>query len=341
MRRFFIGMAVVVMVTILTPAILLAGGNAEGDASAHPAPEVEPAPVFLEHWVDTGNPNAWKIETVDGVYSLIDAQGTAVPIREYQNIVVTSAGAVEIIYMLGGEDRIAAIGTSRGGIWPEEETSQLPNVGSLARPSFEQMVAFEPDLVVGNGMNTEVAVDLNGLEIPTIIHSTDTITEIMNAVLVLGALTGNDDVAIEMVSERYATLESVRSALAANPLDLKGAFVYSLEPMQGFREDSLPGEILSILGVTNIAAGLATERPILSPEYILEQNPDFIIGAMSIRTPDQILTADSVIKQTRAGIEGNIFIVPSELILRPTPRVIDGLTMLYEDLKAFERTNEE
>lgn len=353
MRRFAAIAAVAALTMVVWPRILFAGGNAEVETTTQP--EAEPAmesavteepagpaaPAILEHWVETGNPNAWKIEVVDDVYSLVDAQGTVVPIREYEHIVVTSAGAVEIIYMLGGQDRIAAIGTSRGGIWPEEETSQLPNVGGLARPNFEQMVAFEPDLVIGNGMNAEVISDLNGLRIPSIIHSTDTIAEIMNAVLVLGAFTGAEQAAIDMVSERYAALERVRSALADDPLDLKGAFVYSLDPIQGFREDSLPGEILSILGVTNIAAGLATERPILSPEYILEQNPDFILGAMSIRTEDQILNADSVIRQTRAGIEGNIVIVPSEMILRPTPRVIDALTMLHEDLSAFEHAQEE
>ena len=139
-----------------------------------------------------------------------------------------------------------------------------------------------------------------------------------------------------MVTERYATLERVRAELADDPLNLKGAFVYAIEPLMAFREDSLPGEVLSILGATNIAEGLTTERPILNSEYILEQNPDFLLGAMRIRSEDDILNADSVIRQTRAGTEGNIIIVPSELILRPTPRVIDGLTMLHEDLAAFE-----
>ncbi len=314
--------------------LVIASGSLFGTGVEESSQTAVPEAI-AENWIDTGNEAAWQIEVRDGAHFLVDSLGTAVELKEYENIVITSAGAVEILYELGAQDRIAAIGTSRSGIWPEEETSQLPSVGGLSRPSLEETVSFEPDLVIGNGMNTEIAADLNRLEFPSIIHSTDTIGEILNAVLILGTLTGTVDQANAIVSERRAALEAVRAELAEKPLQLKGAFVYAVDPVTAFDEDSLPGEILSILGVENIAAGLGTERPILTSEYILEQNPDFLLGAMSIRTPDQILNADSVILETRAGIEENIFIVPSQMILRPTPRVIDALVLLHEQLGEY------
>lgn len=321
---------------LIVPVALFATGTAEDvDTDAIPAASVPPS--IEANWTDPGSNAAWTVQLREGAYFLVDGLGTAVPLTEHEQIVITSAGAVEILYELGAQGRIAAIGTARAGIWPEDQTSQLPSVGGLSRPSFEQIVAFEPDLVIANGMNTELATDLNELGIPTIIHTTDTIAEILNAVLILGALTGATEQANAIVAERQESLEAVRAALAEQPLNLKGAFIYAVDPVMGFREDSLPGEVLSILGVTNIAAGLTTERPILTSEYILEQNPDFLLGAMSIRTPDQILGADSVVLETRAGRENNVFIVPSEMILRPTPRVIDALELLHEQLSAFAR----
>lgn len=288
---------------------------------------------ILEHWQDMGdNPDAWKIVSEDDGWTLVDGIGTAVPLKKYEKIVITSAGAVEICYMIGGESSIAAIGTSSAGIWPEDLTAALPSVGGLSRPSFEKILSFEPDLVIANGMNTELVTSLNKKGIPAIIHGTDTIAEIMNAVLVLGALTGTEDSAIALVAERNAALEQVRASLADKPLGLKGAFVYSVEPMMAFTDESLPGQILTILGVENLASGLKTDKPILSPEYLLAENPDFLLGAMSIENESQILHADAVVASTRAGKEHNIWIVPSYMILRPTPRVIDALQLLHEKL---------
>ena len=40
---------------------------------------------------------------------------------------------------------------------------------------------------------------------------------------------------------------------------------------------------------------------------------------MSVNNAEDLLNADAVIMKTRAGIEKNIYIVPSQLILRPSP----------------------
>jgi iron complex transport system substrate-binding protein len=89
--------------------------------------------------------------------------------------------------------------------------------------------------------------------------------------------------------------------------------------------------------VENIAAGLSAAQPILSAEYILAQNPDFLFGAMSITKPEDILAADSVIGKTRAGIEKNISIVPSSLFLRTSPRIVESLFELYGEVKKYTR----
>ena len=121
------------------------------------------------------------------------------------------------------------------------------------------------------------------------------------------------------------------------PLNLKGAFLYSANPIMAFTEKSLAGEILSALGVDNIAAGLNAAQPILSPEYILARDPDFLFGSMMIAKPDDILAADSVIAKTRAGREHNLAVVPSALFLRTSPRIMESLLELHEIIRGFSR----
>lgn len=108
--------------------------------------------------------------------------------------------------------------------------------------------------------------------------------------------------------------------------------MYSTNPIMGFNSDSMAGEVLRIIGVENITDGVTGERPILSPEYILKENPDFLLGAMSIRKTDDILNANPMTKNTRAGKNKNIFIVDSSKILRPSPRLVEEIVILYKEL---------
>jgi iron complex transport system substrate-binding protein len=199
------------------------------------------------------------------------------------------------------------------------------------------VVALNPDLIIGNAMNAGLMADLASRDYTVLIHNADSLADIFNSALILGRLAGKEEEARRLVEEKQAQLASLRAELNDRPLRLKGAFLYSVNPVSAFTSQSLAGEILEILGVENIAGSLNAAQPILSPEYILAEDPDFLFGAMSITKPEDILTADSVIMQTRAGREGNISIVPSSLFLRTSPRIVESLLELYGEVKKYAR----
>lgn len=318
------------------PPVLIAAGSGEGNppAVSSATKEASGRPE-AEMIIPQRTESPWKIVERQGEQYLDDGFGEVIPFKDYRNIVITSAGLVEIMYLLETEDRIAAVGASLTQIWPEEKTARLPDVGNLARPSLEKILSVEPDLVILNAMNTDLAENLKNLKVPTIIHAADTISEILDSVLIMGKITGTTKKADKIAEHHRQTLDKIQLSLKEKPLGLKGAFVYSANPMMAFREDSLPGEILSFFGIVNIAKGLPTERPILSPEYLLEQNPDFILGAMSIQEKEDILNANRMVRKTRAGREGNIFILPSQMFLRPSPKILEKLPGLYEQLSSL------
>ncbi|MGL5100171.1 MAG: ABC transporter substrate-binding protein, partial [Fusobacteriaceae bacterium] len=124
----------------------------------------------------------------------------------------------------------------------------------------------------------------------------------------------------------------LKEKISEKPLDIKGAFLYSTSPMMVFSSNSLPGEIFATLGIKNIADGLPGGRPILSPEFLISQNPDLLVGSMGISSPQDILNSNPFVKDTKAGKKGNIHILDSRKILRATPRIIDALEDLYGEL---------
>ncbi|MDR1212452.1 MAG: hypothetical protein LBK40_09515, partial [Spirochaetaceae bacterium] len=68
----------------------------------------------------------WQvIEETSGTY-IVDGAGNRAPLAVYRRVILTSPGAVEVLYMIGAESSIAAISSGRDPVWPEDKTALLP-----------------------------------------------------------------------------------------------------------------------------------------------------------------------------------------------------------------------
>jgi iron complex transport system substrate-binding protein len=278
---------------------------------------------------------SWNIERrPDGEY-LADMEGNVVPLQRYNRMALLSLGAVETLYSIGGEDAIAAIASSGDPVWPEEQTALLPVIGNVARPNLEEIIAINPDIVIGNSMNSAFIKLLVSRGKTAIIHSNNSVDDIFNSAIILGQLSGRKAEAEIMTAEQIRRLAEIEHDLRENPLRLKGAIIYSVNPIMAFTKASLAGNILDLLGVENMAPDISSAQSVLSPEYILAQNPDFLLGAITVTSVEDFLAADSIFQKTRAGKERNILIIPSVFFMRPSPRIIDRVMELHTEIKVI------
>ncbi|HNY36368.1 MAG TPA: ABC transporter substrate-binding protein [Petrotogaceae bacterium] len=260
--------------------------------------------------------------------------GESVPVASYKKIVVIDPSSVEVLYLLGAQESIAAIGhTAKSPIWPYDKTPALASVGSITKPSLEKVLSYTPDLVLLNAMIGDFGLSLKQHSINYLIVNADSVEDILDNLEILGVLCGKEKEAITLSQEKKSKLKKIKADILKNPLNMKGIFLYSTNPIMAFNSTSLSGQILEVIGVKNIAADLSADKPILSAEYILQQNPDFIIGAMSITSPQQIKDASPLIKSTSAAKKDKIFLIDSSKILRPSPRIVDEIENLYLELK--------
>ena len=249
----------------------------------------------------------------------------------YKKIIVLDPAVVEMLYLLNAEDRIAAVAHSQTtGIWPEDKTKDLPDVGTLAKPSLEKIISFSPDLVVLSIHSTGLAKDLEAHGIKTVSFPANSFDDIFNNFLEVGKLIGKEDEAQKITAEKKEKLEEIKKS---EPLNKKGAFIYSASPMMAFGENSLPGEVLKIYGVENLTDKVKGERPILTPEYVIEENPDFLLVGLGVSSEDEIITANPQLKDTNAVKNKNIIKVNSQALLRGSPRIVDETMNLYEEIK--------
>ncbi|MCF2672334.1 ABC transporter substrate-binding protein [Fusobacterium varium] len=275
--------------------------------------------------------NIYSMEIKDK--KIIDNYGNSIEQREYRKIVVLDPAVVETFYMLGGESKIIAIGkTAMSEIYPVEKTKNLANVGTITKPSIEKILSYTPDLVILNAMAASTGESLKELKIPFIINTAGNISDILLNVKIYGDITGKKAEAEKLYINSEEKLNNLKKKVKESPLNLKGAVLYTVSPMMGFNEKSLPGEILDILGVENIADNLIGDKPIISQEFLLKKNPDFLAGAMSIKSAKDIANSNPAVKETTAGKKGNFFIVDSSKILRGSPRIFEAVEEFYLEL---------
>lgn len=264
---------------------------------------------------------------------IIDSRGNKIAKKEYKKVLILDPAAVEAFYLIGGENNIVAIAdTAKNPIWPQEKTKGLPKAGTIMKPSVEQVLMYSPDLVILNTMSESFGESLKARKLNFIINEANSFEQILNNLEIYGVITGKEENTDRLIDSYNLKLKMIKEKIAEKPLKIKGGFLFSTSPMMVFSPNSLPGQIFDTLGIENIAKGLPGGRPILSPEFLLAENPDILVGSMAIKNKNDILNSNPVVKQTKAGQKGNIMIIESDKILRGTPRVIDALEELYKEL---------
>ena len=269
---------------------------------------------------------------------IIDDYGNKIEAKEYKKIIVTDPGVIEILFKIGGEKSIVAIGkTSRSKIYPYDKVDELVSIGNISNLNLEKVVEYKPDLIVVSSMMLRNVDAVKKMGYNIIVSNASSLDGILDTISVTGVISGKKEEAEKLRKECLIKLERIEKENSKKTSKLKGAILFSTSPMIAFSEDSIPGDVLKHLGVINIAANVPGERPILSPEYILKENPDFLAGAMSLDNPKQIIEASNVIPKTKAGKNNNIFILDSSVILRSSYRIFDEMEVLKEKLDKIEK----
>ena len=268
----------------------------------------------------------------------VDSFGNSVPLKEYNKIIAADPSAVEIFYLIGGEDKILAVAKTKiNKIYPEEKTKLLESVGSITRPSIEKIISLNPDLVILNPMGAvKTAELLKKYNIPYFIDRSVTFDEIFLKTKIYGIFTGQEKNAEKLIEDKKNKLLKIKNEIEDK--NLKGVILYSSSPLISFSKETIPSEIMEILKIKNIADSFPHgKKGIISPDVMLTENPDIIIGTMKIHSAEDIVKANEFLKYSKAYKNNNIYVFESEKILRATPRIADGIEEIYEVVKNVEK----
>lgn len=242
--------------------------------------------------------------------------------KKYNRIVVLDSATVEMIYMLGAEDKIVGVANlERSKVWPEEKVAKLESVGTFMKPSFERIITLKPDLVITSVLtddNLNNGLKSNNIEAKRI--QANSIEEIFSNFLEVAKMLGKENEANKIIVEKRAKLEEIKKMATGNK---KGLFVMSASPLMVFGNDNLPNDIMKLLNIKNIAENQKGRNPIVTPEFIMKENPDIIITLLP--NPAQIVATNPQLKNVNAIKNNKFIVVNSSQILRGSPRTIDQI----------------
>ena len=251
--------------------------------------------------------------------------------KKYNRIVVLDPATVEMIYMLGAEDKIVGVANlERSKVWPEEKVAKLESVGTFMKPSLEKIIALKPDLVIMSALTGEElnnGLKSNNIEAKRV--QANSIEEIFTNFLEVAKMLGKENEANKIIAEKKVKLEEIKKIATGNK---KGLFVMSASPLMVFGNDNLPNDIMKLLNIKNIAENQKGRNPIVTPEFIIKENPDIIITLLP--NPVQIVAANPQLKNVNAIKNSKFIVVNSSQILRGSPRTID---QIEEIAKAFAK----
>lgn len=249
-----------------------------------------------------------------------------------KKVVALDAAAIETIYLMEKEDSLVGIVQMMGEIKPKEKTSQLYKVGTFQHPSLERIIALKPDLVILSTYSQGIKDKLHSFKIKTMDYEVNSFEEMYAKIRELGSFFQDPQKAEQIITHFKAQLKE----LTKHPINKQGLFLYSSNPLMAFSNQSLIGDIFTALGVQNITnqPNLSpTAQPILSKEYILGQQIDFILFGLQIPSKEALLLeADNILRTTQAYQKGNIIAFNPYTLLRASPLMIEHIKSLHHML---------
>ena len=259
--------------------------------------------------------------------SFADELGEAVALAApAQRIVSLAPHITEILYAVGAGGQL--LGADEYSDYPLS-ARQLPRVSNYAGANYEQIVALQPDLVVGwlSGNGEKTVAPLRELGIPVVMVEARQLEDIPATVEQLAALSGHFTQGEKLAAE-------LRGRLSALEQRYRGAapvrFFYQIwdQPLITYNGNHLISSALARCGGENVFAQALPLVPYVSVEAVLMADPQVMLSAGSAPEDNASLAMWLQWPTLAAVAYGHRYGIPADLTARHGPRFIDGVEQL-------------
>lgn len=202
------------------------------------------------------------------------ANGSVDILRRPERIVSLSPTGTEMLFAVGAGDQVVAV-DDNSSYPPEAPVTDL----SGFEPNVEAVAGYDPDLVVLSDDVGDIVASLEALDIAVLHQPAATVLDDTYAQMTaLGDATGHPQEAAEQVESMRSRIEELSSS--APQFDRPPAYYHELDDtFFTVTSTTFIGGVYELLGLANIADRAdpeGTGYPQLSPEYIVQADPELI-----------------------------------------------------------------
>jgi len=240
-----------------------------------------------------------------------------------RRVVSLAPSVTETLFALGFGDRVVGVTTYCD--YPPG-ARRLPKIGGFINPSLEAIVDKRPDLVIGvrDSSHPVKTKEIESLGIKVVLISVTSLDDIMNSFKSIARLLGNPQAGDRLADKIIRQLEAVKKRVAPTPRR-STLLAVGIRPLVAVGGKNFIDELITLAGGANIAGNSTQPWLTLPDEYVVAKAPQVIIqaGMGSERGAPDKYWRD--LKSIPAVKEGRVYSYPSDKILRPGPRVGEGL----------------
>ena len=282
---------------------------------------------------EMGAPLHMALKDEAGRMEVKDETGRVVRIPQPVRRIVSLAPSVtEILFALGLGDRV--VGDTDFCNYPPE-AKQKVRIGGPVNPSIEAIAALHPDLVVAsreiNRLESVHSLERLGIAV----YDTDprNVEEVLSSTERLGELLGARDAASLLTANLRRRLAEVDQRLAGLP-PKNVLMVVWLDPLMSVGRNAFLGDALRRAGAHSVIDS-PQPWPTIDLEEVARLQPEYLIFS---NDNAQQVQRELTEVQERPGwrrldaVRNRRFIVLSEAISHPSPRLVDGIEQLARAL---------
>jgi iron complex transport system substrate-binding protein len=258
-----------------------------------------------------------------------DALGREISLeRPPERIIPLAPNLTEILYALGLGDRV--VGVTNHCNYPPE-ASLKPKVGSYINLNVEEIISLSPDLVIGTvDGNERIILDLlqqAGLRVFFV--NPRTVRQVIGTILALGSLCGAIENARTLSRDLTKRVNHViqKTGSTRRPLVF---LQIQIQPIMSVNKHTVHDDLIRLAGGRNMTAEEPVTYPRISMEEVIQRRPEVILISSMERGGRFEKARQEWLKWTSIPAVQNkrVYLIDSDLIDRPSPRLIDGLEIM-------------
>lgn len=245
-----------------------------------------------------------------------------------ERIVPLAPSLTEILYFIGLGDRV--VGVTNHCNYPKEAALK-PKVGSYVDLNVEKIIDLSPQLVIGTiDGNSRSLIDLlDQAGIKVYLVNPRNVMQAIETIEVLGEVCGVPERANDLSFALRKRVNVIKEKIKSRGRP-KVFLEIHLKPIMTVNRNTFHHDLIRLAGGVNLFQDEPITYPRISLEEVIRREPEVILISSMERGGTFETARRAWLKWTSipAVRNGRVYLIDSDIIDRPSPRIVEGLEQM-------------